>query len=391
MDEDKDRYIKKLEQQLENFKLEIMVLYKIIHSSTIINSSLNIEETLENILENGLDAVYAKKGSLMLFDEKYKKLKIRVAKGLSKETVEKTEISAGEGISGTIFDEKIPYLYNPKDKEQDPHFQLMRQNSDRDQAFMCVPLISKRGVIGVINISEPIGKDSFSEKDFGIIIALASQATIAIENSELYKKINVFTYETILALSQAIEAKDPYTEGHCERVTQYCYSVAKEYGGFSEEDLIIIQYGAMLHDIGKIGIKPEILNKPGGLSNEEFEEMKKHPDIGATIVDPISYMGIVKTCVQFHHVWFDGKGYPTQTNFEDEKAKQMANIIGVCDVYDALTSDRAYRKKMPYEKAKEILLTGKGTQFDPKAVDILIDQVEHDRIAKSDFILMKSK
>ena len=174
---------------------------------------------------------------------------------------------------------------------------------------------------------------------------------------------------TIQALAAAIEAKDKYTSGHSERVTKYALSISIELG-LAEEDVQQIMYASILHDIGKIGVSEDILGKKGKLEPDEFEKIQKHTTIGANIISSISMLESIIPIIIHHHEAFNGKGYPF--NKKDKEIPLGARIIAVADAYDAMTSDRPYRKALSKEQAITELRKCSGTQFDPGIVDAFL-------------------
>lgn len=183
-------------------------------------------------------------------------------------------------------------------------------------------------------------------------------------------KLSEAIFNTILVLTQTIEAKDHYTRGHCLRVSEYCVAMGTELG-FSKSELYNLQLGALLHDIGKIGIPGIILNKPGKLSPEEYEIIKKHPEIGEGILQNIDYFKPFLNIIRHHHEWADGKGYPDKICANKPVSSA---IVAVTDVYDSLVTNRPYRSAMSTEKALEILKEQKGSQFCSELVDLFIDK-----------------
>ncbi|UCD83926.1 MAG: response regulator [Deltaproteobacteria bacterium] len=177
------------------------------------------------------------------------------------------------------------------------------------------------------------------------------------------------TYNMIKALAGAIEAKDPFTKGHSYRVSQLSVEIGKRLG-FNDEELEILEYGALLHDIGKIGVKEVILNKPGRLSAKEYAHIQRHPVIGEDIVKPVEIFHPVLTLIRSHHEHFDGRGYPD--GLKGEKINIFARIVSVPDSFDAMTSDRPYREALSVNEALSRIDEAKGTQFDPQIVDIFI-------------------
>lgn len=178
------------------------------------------------------------------------------------------------------------------------------------------------------------------------------------------------TENVLFALAKVVEAKDSCTEKHLERMVNYSSKLVKHVG-FPHETEIALEYAAILHDIGKIGISEKILLKPGRLTKEEFEEMKKHTIIGEEIVRPLRFSDIIVPVVRGHHERWDGSGYPD--GLAGEAIPIGARIVSIADAYDAMTTDRPYRNHMSNEEAIDILQKGKGTQWDSKLVDAFID------------------
>ncbi len=198
-------------------------------------------------------------------------------------------------------------------------------------------------------------------------------------------KLSEAMFNTILVLTQTIEAKDPYTRGHCLHVSEYSVAIGRELG-FSKTDLYNLQLGALLHDIGKTGIPGIILNKPGKLTPEEYEVIKKHPEIGENILKHIDYFKPFLHIIRHHHEWDNGNGYPDK---EIGSTSVSSAVVAVADVYDSLITDRPYRNAMTTEKALKILKEQKGTQFCPKIVDLFLDKkiyrIQHNDKLKIEF------
>jgi putative nucleotidyltransferase with HDIG domain len=178
------------------------------------------------------------------------------------------------------------------------------------------------------------------------------------QNQELF-------LETIRTLAAAIDAKDPYTKGHSERVSAYSMAIARHLG-LNFDDVFHVRIAAILHDVGKLGIKDGILNKPGGLTDEEYEIMRRHPDIGATIMAPISKLKTIIPGIRNHHETWDGNGYPDK--LKGEEIPMVARIIGVADTFDAMTTNRPYQKAMTLEFVTDKMKAMAGTRFDPQVV-----------------------
>ena len=186
------------------------------------------------------------------------------------------------------------------------------------------------------------------------------------------EKLSMHIVET---LADAIDAKDTYTHGHSRRVAEYAAEIAKRFG-YSEEDCHNIYMMGILHDVGKIGIPDAVINKPGRLTDEEFEVIKTHPPKGAKILGNISEMPELATGAHWHHERYDGSGYPDR--LEGVNIPEAARIIAIADAYDAMTSCRSYRGIMSQAAVREQIEKGKGTQFDPVFADIMLAIIDED-------------
>ena len=192
------------------------------------------------------------------------------------------------------------------------------------------------------------------------------------ESEEQTRKL--FT-ETAIALASAIDAKDTYTQGHSARVAKYSRMIASM-SGKNEDECDDIYYAALLHDVGKIGVPNHIINKKGRLTSEEFDVIKSHPVIGYQILSEISDFPDLSIAARYHHERFDGKGYPDGLLGQD--IPELARIVSVADTYDAMTSNRSYRKQMSQEAVREEFLRCSGTQFDPDFANIMVQLIDQD-------------
>ena len=196
------------------------------------------------------------------------------------------------------------------------------------------------------------------------------QNTLEIRIEEATQALHNQVVQTVSSFILAIEAKDRYTQGHSKRVAEYSDLMAKKLG-LSEEDQANLLYAAQLHDIGKIGISEQLLNKPGKLNMVEYETIKTHPSKGVKILEPLDFLGHLLPAVEYHHEWYDGSGYPR--GLAKDEIPFMARIIAVCDTFDAMTSERSYRKPLPLKIAIQEIKDGSGTQFDPHAVAAFLE------------------
>jgi putative nucleotidyltransferase with HDIG domain len=214
----------------------------------------------------------------------------------------------------------------------------------------------------------------FTFQVFRIYVSREEEKRRRIEQlQESQKQLSELYLATIRSLALAIDAKDQYTHQHILRVQRYSLAIASKLG-LTGDELIGLETGALLHDIGKLGVPEYILLKPGKLSPDEFTQIKKHPEIGAAILDPVPFPWPVLPVVKSHHEKWDGTGYPE--GLKGEEIPLTARILAVGDVYDALTSSRSYRSAWSHEKALEVIREGAGTHFDPKLVAIFLEVID---------------
>jgi putative nucleotidyltransferase with HDIG domain len=235
------------------------------------------------------------------------------------------------------------------------------------KAYIAFPLKTPSHTIGVLNLVRFSGGQPFSSIDLELINVLASQASISIENVRLYHTIRDNYLKTIRAFALAVEAKDEYTHGHSENVMKYAVMVAERMS-LPPAKIEEIKYAGLLHDIGKIGVSEHILNKPAKLTPQEFNEIKKHPELGAKIIADVPFLKALVPLVLHHHEFFGGGGYPA--GIAGKEIPLGARVLTVADAFEAMTSDRPYRKSMSQDVAVSILETQRGVQFDPDIVDV---------------------
>jgi len=236
-------------------------------------------------------------------------------------------------------------------------------------SFMCVPLKIRDKVFGVLVAFVTHGEVRFSEKDLYYLSVMTQNAAQAIENLALYENIYENLFATLYGFISVLNARDSYTQQHSNRVTDISTIIGRELG-CSTEELDMLNVAGRLHDIGKIGIRDEILLKPDKLTKEEFEKIKEHPSIGANIIKNLGFWNREIDIIKCHHERFDGSGYPV--GLKGEEIPLLSRILSIADVYDALASDRPYRKRMDEKIILAYLQGGSGTQFDPKIVEIFL-------------------
>ena len=237
------------------------------------------------------------------------------------------------------------------------------------RSLMAIPLKIREKTFGVLTAINRNLDTRFTEKDLYYLSFLTQNAARAVENLALYENIYDNLFATLFAFVKALQARDEYTQRHSNRVTGLALMIGKAFG-CSTEELDILNVAGRLHDIGKIGIRDDILLKPGKLSQEEFEIIKQHPVIGSEIVEQLGLWDRELQIIRGHHERHDGKGYPD--GLKKEEIPLLARILSVCDAYDAMASDRPYRSEMPKDRIVRIIQQGSGTQFDPDIVEVFL-------------------
>jgi len=326
-----------------------------------------IESIFELTIETLTNALGAKSGAIMLYENQL--LKIMVSYGLPETLKKSFTVKKGEGIIGLAIKKNESQNVSVDENKE---MEVEVKKGIAKHSLICVPLIYHDKVVGAISIHDSQRKKKFSNDDLFLVENLAPQTAIAIENRRLNQDIERTYVETISTLALAVEAKDPYTRGHSRRVAEYCLKMADEFK-LDEETKSTLRDAAILHDIGKIGIRDRILLKPGKLTQEERLEMQRHPIIGENIIKPIHSLSKVAYLVRHHHEQLDGGGYPD--GLKGNELTLSLRILTVTDVYDAMTSSRPYRKALSEKEAKEELIRQSGTHFDPEVVQTFIKMI----------------
>ena len=345
-------------------KKEIVDSLRNLHDlSKAINSSLRIEEVMEIICSKTARLMKADKVLLLVLDEKKSTLTINNKLGFIDSDLPVKQFHNIQSFDHCIV-HKGTVITMDEVLAADQH-QSLRQTMPFLFDMFFAPLEIQGGPYGLLGVNgEP---HEFSPAELEIFCSLGSQAAIAMENANLYQKLHKTFLHTAEALAEAINSRDPYTGGHTRRVGQYAMELAAALG-LPEDQIESLRLAAILHDIGKIGIDDAILRKSGVLSEEEMQKMKTHPDIGAKILGFVNEMQDVIPGVQHHHEWFDGKGYPS--GMRGGEIPLIARIIAIADAFDALTTDRPYRKALEKEAALQIMADDEGKHFDPNLVSV---------------------
>ncbi|MBI5049235.1 MAG: GAF domain-containing protein [Deltaproteobacteria bacterium] len=327
---------------------------------TLLNSTLDPAVIRRRAMESVTRLMNAEVGSLLLVDYEKKELYFEVALGEKGDKVKEIRLKMGEGIAGWVADHGEPLLIHDVKKDKRFYKSADTKTDFVTKNMLCVPVKVKEKIIGVlqaINKKEEV----FTEDDMKLFQLFSDQVAIALDNARLYEEIRETFFATAEALAEAIEKRDPYTGGHTKRVVYYSLAAAR-YLNLSSKELEFLKLSAILHDIGKIGVEDRVLKKPGKLDGEEAELMKMHPLMGADIMRHIKQLKDLIPGMIHHHERPDGSGYPD--GLKDRDIPMIARIISVADTYDAMTTDRPYRKGLSHQTAIDEIKKETGTQFD---------------------------
>ncbi len=362
-----------LHQQTELRLQHIAALHAI---DSAISGSLDMRVTLDVLLDQvrtqlGVDAV-----DVLLFNPGAQMLKYAAGRGFRSNVYSRTQVRLGDGQAGKAALER-QIVAHPDFTVNQPIFAVPELMAGEGfAAYYAVPLIAKGEIKGVLEVFHraPLTPDP---EWLSFLETLAGQAAIAIENATLFDSLQRSNTELALAYdstiegwSRALDLRDRETEGHTQRVTDMTVQLARTFG-LGEEDLAQVRWGALLHDIGKMGVPDSILLKPGPLTEEEWVVMKKHPTFAYEMLSPIRYLRLALDIPYRHHEKWDGTGYPR--GLKGEQIPLTARIFAVADVWDALSSDRPYRAAWPEEKVIEHIRSLAGTHFDPQVVKVCLE------------------
>ena len=331
-----------------------------------VTSTLELDDVLEIVLGWAGKAAEAQIGCIALLDDEKKSLTLASSYGTDPVTAKRLALEMGADICSEVIYERQPVLEQMDDAQSG-------SGPLNPRAVLCVPILLREEPTGVLFLAKYQAGHFFTEDHRRLVTALAAQAAISIDNAKLFKSREEVTIAALKALAKAVDARDPYTAGHSDRVTQYSLVIARQmnYAPDDAEAWRRLEQGGLLHDIGKIGVPDAVLSKPGKLTAEEFDLMKKHPVIGWEILHDLKMLTNELVIVRSHHERADGKGYPDRK--KQDELPIYAWIVSAADAVDAMTSDRPYRKGMSIEVALSEISKGAGTHFHPAVAQAVVE------------------
>lgn len=367
-----------LHQQTER-RLEYLSALRTVDAA--ISASVDLRVALEVLLDQTTSRLGVDAAAVLLLDPHTKTLEFAAGQGFRTRGIQRSRLRLGEGYAGRVALERRPARTTGLTRAEG----FVREpliDGEGFVAYHCVPLVAKGDVVGVLELFQrsPLQPDA-DWLDF--LDALAGQAAIAIDNARLFEGLQRSRLELAVAYdatlegwSRAMELRDRETEGHTQRVAEMTLRIARALG-VPEADLVHLRRGALLHDIGKLGVPDTILLKPGPLTDDEWEMMRRHPTLAYEMLAPISYLRPALDIPYCHHEKWDGTGYPR--GLRGEETPLAARIFAVADVFDALTSERPYRPAWTREQALAHIGEQAGKHFDPRVVEVFLRLVREDQ------------
>lgn len=325
--------------------------------------TLDLSRVLELALHQAEDLCRAETSSIWELDDESGELFFRVVRGKAAGSIKDLRVPLGEGIVGDVALTGRPAIVN--DVRSDARWHGDSATEFETRAILAVPLVARGRVIGVLQVLNPVAGSRFTNEDLRRMRLFAGPVATAIENARLYAAQKRQFVETVTALAESIEKRDPYTGNHVRRVVCYSILLGREMG-LDDTYLEHLQLAATLHDVGKIATPDEILRKPSPLNDDEQTVMQRHPIDGEEIVSRIRDLRDVLPGIRSHHERLDGGGYPD--GLQDREIPLEPRIIAVADTFDAMTTERPYRRALPPAAAAEEIAAGAGTQFCPQVV-----------------------
>jgi putative nucleotidyltransferase with HDIG domain len=360
-------------QSIENYRRVQRDLATIYHVGNLLGAELHLAELYQRILEEILKVVKPDRAILLIANREG-----RLEAVAQKET---TPSARGlRGFSATIVEEcfrkrtsvlKANALLDERLKRVES---VVAQNI---HSVLCVPVETRERAIGIIYVDSVGQSEAFLECDRELLLAIGRQAGLAIQRTQFSDQLRQMLSGAVSALTAAIEAKDPYTRGHSERVTQFALEIARTMQ-VEEAKLHTLALAGFLHDVGKIGVPEEILRKEGPLTEPEYEIVKGHSRQGSEIVRNIEGAEEIAEIVLHHHERWDGKGYPD--GLRQDQPSLLSRILAAADAFDAMCSTRPYRDRLSLKTVLQTIQKGAGGQFDPQVVKALLGAIKEGRI-----------
>jgi putative nucleotidyltransferase with HDIG domain len=340
-------------QELSHTYEELSLLYKL----SEVLSGMTLDEIAEEVVKEAISTLDIRTASLLLYDEREDKLYTKSCRG---RWDKKITIDKEDRIIWSSIEERKPVAYCKLAEAGFADYSLA------ERSILVCPLIGKTKIVGAMVLADKESGGEFFSTDIKLMMAISTHAALTIENALLYKELEDFLLSAIKSLVKALEASTQWTAGHTERVTEYAMGIGRALG-LSKKELEELKIASLLHDIGKIAIPKHILDKPDKLTEDEMTEVKRHPVIGAEILGEFKRLENIVLGIKYHHEHWNGNG--GLLGVTGNNIPLIARILAVADAFDAMTSDRPYRRKRSLEDAVAEILNQSDKQFDPSIVE----------------------
>jgi putative nucleotidyltransferase with HDIG domain len=354
-------------KELSDTYEELSLLYRLTETM----SGMTAEEIAEQIVEEAINILQVETSALLFLDEQNRRLYTKSFRGRwDKDTV----IAEGDNIIWNAVESgRTAALYNLREAG-------LADYSHAERSILVCPLKGKGRKIGALVLADKKDRSEFYSNDIKLVMAITNYASLTIENALLYKELEDFLISAIQALVKALEASSHWTAGHTERVTEYALGIGRVMG-LSGQSLERLRICSLLHDIGKIAVPGAILDKPDILTKEEEGRMKRHPLVGAEILEGFSQLKDVVQGIKCHHEWWDGAN--SLFGLKGEDIPLCSRILSVADSFDAMSSDRPYKLKRKQDESIAEIKKLSGRQFDPRVVEAFMKWISQQRPAFS--------
>ncbi|MBI3151766.1 MAG: GAF domain-containing protein [Chloroflexi bacterium] len=337
-----------------------------------LNSTLALNQVLDLIMAKAIEMLECEAGSILLYNKEKGCLYFSASTTSDSKNLAEIPVPLTDSLAGAIFSKNIPLVVNNVENDVRHNSSVAAQANFHTRSLLGVPMRIQNRVMGVL---EALNKreGAFTEEDVKILTAIASQAAVAIENAQLVEALQESYESTLEGWAAALDLRDKETEGHSQRVTVLTLQLAQEIG-VGQEALTYLRQGALLHDIGKMAVPDKILHKNGPLTEREKAVMRQHPVNAYNMLYPIAYLRPALDIPYCHHEKWDGSGYPRGLKGED--IPLPARIFTIIDVWDALRSNRPYRKAWSEKKTIAYILEEAGKSFEPGLVKSFLDVIQ---------------
>jgi HD-GYP domain-containing protein (c-di-GMP phosphodiesterase class II) len=353
-------------RSLDEFKTTLELVCGV---SKKIRSSPRMTQMLEQVIKTAQKTLNISAASILLFGDNEEELFFEVASGPVGNVLRTVKLSTRYGIAGQVARTGKPLIVNDVARSEKFHKMIDDTTGFQTRSLICAPLSVQQKILGVMEIINKRDETDFDEKDLDAVSSLATTTAMAIENTRQCQVALEAFKNTISTLAASVDAKDPCSGGHSQRVMEYTV-MAGTYFSLSPDEAETLRHAAVLHDIGKIEIDACILNRGGALTPEEWKVVRKHPASGANLLREVAYLDKASELVLHHHERYDGDGYPGGLKGED--IPLGSRLIAIADAFDTMTTGRSYRQVMTIDAAIQELQNCAGSQFCPVAVTAFV-------------------